>query len=166
MTLIVEDGTGKADAQAYASATDVRAFATARGRTVPAADPDLEPLILRAMDWLDAQPFKGGRGTAAQALEWPRTGVVADGFDVPATGAGSLPAALVKALSLLVIELASGTELAPAQTSPTVLEEAVGPIRTRYSDRLGAIDGPLFPAVEMALRPIVKTGFTLNLVRA
>lgn len=166
MTLKVEDGSAFADALTYVSEADVQAFAAARGRTVPSDTAVLGTLILRAMDWIEGQPFKGAKGSAAQALQWPRTGVSVYGFDLPTSGAGSIPKALTDALSLLVIEIAGGIELHPTQTEPLVIEETIGPITTKFSDKMGAIDGPVIPAVEQALKPIVNSGFSLTLTRA
>lgn len=77
MTLIVEDGTGLANADAYVSLDDCVAYATARGLTFPSSPADAaEQAIIRATSAIDAMyrsRFPGQRlNGRAQALEWPR----------------------------------------------------------------------------------------------
>lgn len=81
MSLIVEDGTGLADAQSYVSAVDADAYFLARANSVwAAATPEAkEAALVRATQALDGDHFvRGGywpgwRATEAQALDWPRT---------------------------------------------------------------------------------------------
>lgn len=79
MALIQEDGTGKEDAQTYATAAELSTYATLRGLTVSGT---AEDLLAQAMDYIEAQPFKGNKGSKAQALQWPRTGVVVDSYAI------------------------------------------------------------------------------------
>lgn len=76
MAFVVEDGTGLADANAYASVESVDDYHSDRGNTKwTGADAAKEAAIIRATDYLDQRfgnLFRGSKGTDAQALEWPR----------------------------------------------------------------------------------------------
>ena len=77
LTLIKEDGTGKADANAYANAADCDAYheghlyATA---WVGATAEQKDAALVMATRLIDAEyQFGGVKATFAQALQWPRT---------------------------------------------------------------------------------------------
>lgn len=78
LTLIKEDGTGRNDANAYASAADGDAYydghlyATAWTAATLA---NKEKALVFATRLIDAQfQFDGGKGKDTQALQWPREG--------------------------------------------------------------------------------------------
>lgn len=77
MALIIEDGTGKPDADAYLALADVAAYAEANGLAwAPSDDAAGEGAIRRATRFIDTTyrarfPGYPSRGRA-QALEWPR----------------------------------------------------------------------------------------------
>lgn len=81
MPLIVEDGTGKADADAYASLATINAYATAHGLpfviTGGTNEADAEAAARRAFTWLNGSfrsSFTGRRTHGrSQAGEWPRS---------------------------------------------------------------------------------------------
>jgi hypothetical protein len=77
MTLTVEDGTGLADADAYAAIATVDAYATARGLTAwTGTDGVKEAAIREATIYLDTSySWKGAIESESQALGWPREGV-------------------------------------------------------------------------------------------
>jgi len=79
MAIIVEDGTIVADANSYVTLAEVRAYATLRGITVPAADGDLEKHLHLAMDWFESEDFPSARLDATQELSFPRDVIVVDG---------------------------------------------------------------------------------------
>jgi hypothetical protein len=81
MALVVEDGTGTdLTANSYASVADLRDFVTVRGGTLPVADGDCEVLLLKAMDHLELQPYKGFKFKQFQPLLWPRYDVIVEGW--------------------------------------------------------------------------------------
>ena len=80
MAIIVEDGTIVADANSYVTLAEVRAYATLRGITVPAADGDLEKHLHLAMDWFESEDFPSARLDATQSLSFPRDAIVVDGI--------------------------------------------------------------------------------------
>lgn len=78
MTLIIEDGTGKPDAESYASAEDLAMYAVKFGVTIPAEVPAQEALLRRAALAMDGMTWKGRKSNSEQALSWPRRGVELD----------------------------------------------------------------------------------------
>ena len=77
LTLIKEDGTGKADANSYASATDGDTYHAghlyATAWTGATADNKAAALVMAARV-IDAEfQFNGVKASAAQALQWPRS---------------------------------------------------------------------------------------------
>jgi hypothetical protein len=79
MTLVVEDGTGKANAESYVSVADCAAYATKRALSFPGTDvPNSEAALRLATAFIDntyRARFTGYRTyRRAQALEWPRVG--------------------------------------------------------------------------------------------
>ncbi|WP_460100066.1 DnaT-like ssDNA-binding protein [Pseudomonas sp. H3_C08] len=78
MTLIIEDGTGKPDAESYASAEDLAMYAVKFGVVIPAEVPAQEALLRRAALAMDGMTWKGRKSNSEQALSWPRRGVELD----------------------------------------------------------------------------------------
>lgn len=78
MALIVEDGTGLPDAEAYASVAFCDDYFAARGNTAWAAmgTPTKEAALRLGCDYMEAvyaQQWAGRRTSATQALSWPRS---------------------------------------------------------------------------------------------
>ena len=76
--IIVEDGSGKADANSYASAADGDAYHAKHLYSSPwtSADPERKEIALQmATNVLDSVvDWNGSRSSSEQALDWPRTG--------------------------------------------------------------------------------------------
>jgi len=152
MSLVVEDGSGRADANVYLSAVDADIYHLARGnRAWEEAEHDRRgAALIAATAWLDGRwggRFTGRRCRADQALAWPRAGACdADGF---AVDAGAVPAAIRHATA----ELALRALIAPlgpdVERGGLVAAEAVGPLSVSY--RPGAPAGTAFPFVEALL---------------
>lgn len=79
MTLIIEDGTGKPDAESYATADDLALYAVKFGVVIPADVPAQEALLRRAALAMDGTTWKGRKTSSEQALSWPRREVHLDG---------------------------------------------------------------------------------------
>ncbi len=81
MALITEDGSGKADAESFASVADADAWHAARGNAAWAAltAGEKEINLRKATDYMQQSyrsAWAGQRVTSTQALDWPR-------YDVP-----------------------------------------------------------------------------------
>jgi len=78
MALIVEDGTGKPDAESYASAEDLVLYAGKFGVAIPVEVPAQEALLRRAALAMDGMTWKGRKSNSEQALSWPRRSIELD----------------------------------------------------------------------------------------
>jgi hypothetical protein len=74
MALIVEDGTGLADADSYISLVDARAYALKYGYTLPVDDTQADIFMRKAALYVDLfeGSYSGERLVDTQALAWPR----------------------------------------------------------------------------------------------
>lgn len=122
MALVVEDGTGRADAESYAAVAFADAYHTSLGNEAwgNAITDEKEAALRRATQYLDARyTFTGNPLTTTQALAWPR-----DAAPWP-----------VKPLQVAACELAlralSGALYADQGDAP-VTEESVGPVSVKY----------------------------------
>lgn len=180
--LIIEDGTGVANANSYAAAADARAYAALRGITLPAAGAGVDPVevfLVLAAEYLDSRAWVGYLATATQGLAWPRV------FDFPLLAypfypyeiAGYweaylpfdpsyyvLPEKIAAAQCQLVIEQFNGVVLMPTTAGGTqfITREKTDTIETNYSEKLGTLSTPTMPIVTSLLRglQIVGGGFT------
>lgn len=153
MALIIEDGTGKTDAQSYASAATLTAYALARGITLTAADDTAkEALLVQGMDYIEQQPFKGYKYTDEQALQWPRGNVWIDGYSV---AVDEIPQLLIDALCENAIGIDGGTNPL-ANVGRSIKKEKVGDIEVEYMD--GARDTTYLAAAEAKLSKLLKVG--------
>ena len=82
--LIIEDGTGVANANSYATDAELKAYANLRGKSVPATQPERESLLILAMDYIESyrKQFKGIKTDYTQSLQWPRVDAYIDGYQV------------------------------------------------------------------------------------
>lgn len=172
MAIIVEDGSAKTDANSYIDVEFARAYALSRGFSLPAADEEVEAMIVMACDYVEsfAEQFKGKRKTAAQALSWPRIDVVIDGEDFPDD---AIPVPLKLAQAQGVVEQFQGSILQPPITGYAVRREKVDVIEVEYATGGGQNNTatptmtPTFPKILQWLRPLLRTGvMPLKVVRA
>jgi len=151
MTLIVEDGTIVAGADAYISAEDATAYHAARGNTAWAAlsADEMDQHIRKATDYMVqvySLRWKGDRVTATQALDWPREGVEVYGFEIDSD---VLPEAVANACAELALRASAG-DLTPDVTRRT-LREKVGPIEVEYDPNAPTL--PDYQAIDNMLAP-------------
>lgn len=150
MALVVEDGTGKADAESFISVADALAYHEARGNAAWAAvatDTVREQLLRKATDYMEfayGQRWKGVRTTTTQALSWPRSGVFINDNLIPSN---VVPTAVQRACAELALRAVSG-DLAP-DLGAQVKSETVGPLATTYAD--GARQQTKYQAVDSIL---------------
>ena len=167
MALIVEDGTGRADAESYCSVAEAAAYFTKRGR----ADDwdgvlDKEAALRSATDYLE-QVYRGRwlgvRTTTAQALDWPRSGVPWLDSPLGSRPDDEVPRELKNACAELAIR-AGSSPLMEDQGRETA-SESVGPISVTY--REGSQRQQSYPAATTWLSSLVRSGgFTMTLSRS
>lgn len=181
MALIIEDGTGKADAQAYVDEAGARDYAALRGITLPADDNVVAALLLDATDYLEAfrSEYQGWKTWpnattdpvhVAQGLQWPRTGVYIDGNEVEFPG-DAIPVELVKAQCQLVIEGFNGVKYNASTDGRVVKRKKVDVLETEYMTGAemgtGAPPAVSMPKVDALLAPLLdgSGGFGVTTVR-
>lgn len=159
MPLIVEDGSGKTDANSYADLTELSAYLTARGMasfTGLASDSAREAATLRAMRWLEnhyRQRWQGRRSNQRQALAWPRYNVQdQDGFVIESD---EIPQVLKDALAEAAErEAQSAGSLAPDLARGGAVQQEVkkvGPIETSTTYFAHASSTKKFPIIDEML---------------
>lgn len=157
MALVVEDGTGVANANTYVDATDARAYALARGVVLSAVDAAVEVQLTLAMDYLEDLDYIGAQVSNTQALSWPRKNILIDP-DTPFPS-NEIPSNLIAAECQLVVEQASGINLQPSYNltggAGAILEERVDVLDTKYSEKIGTTAEPVMPKVIALLRHLV-----------
>lgn len=186
--LIIEDGTGVADANSYASAAAARAYAALRGVTLPAApesgqDP-VETMLVLAAQYLDGLSWIGKLATFTQGLKWPRVlnrpylgfkfypsewwyyneGTVDPSYYI-------LPPKLIAAQCQAVLEQsANGVVLQPTSVggidSQFVTRERVDVIETTYSEKIGTLTTPTMLTVNALLQGLLVVGGGAGAIRA
>jgi hypothetical protein len=175
MALIVEDGTGKSDAESYISAADAGTYHTARGNAAWAAvasDTVREQLLRKATDYMVAsyrERWDGYRKTTTQALDWPRYEVpirdsATEGVYAAFYSDTEVPAAVARACAELALRAIDG-DLAEDLDIP-VVAESIGPISVSYAEG-GRRQTKVFRAVDAMLAPFFKSyGGMLKVSRA
>lgn len=154
MALIIEDGSIVANANSYVTLAEARAFALARGVTLSAVDATLEPFVIKAMDFLESMrnEYQGTKVSKDQRLQWPRTGVVCDGFDVEDT---EIPLVLKDAQCQLIMDGTAGSDLLPNSDGREVIREKIDVLETEYApSSSGGTPSPVFTKALALLEPL------------
>lgn len=168
MDLIVEDGTGKPDAESYISVSDADVYFSNRGNAVWAAlaAPAKESALRQATDFMfAAYRWAGSRTTAAQALDWPRAGAVLNDLLVPSD---VVPEVVRRACAELALRASAGS-LSP-DAEPVVTEKTIGPLTTKYATpKRSQSDAERYPGITAMLSGLLDrgamSGNQINLVR-
>lgn len=167
-TFVVETGDGVIGANGYITVAQFKDHHDGRGRVyTPYTDPAIQAAIVRATDYVDkrfGRRFLGSRQQKNQGLEWPRISAY-DADDFLLTG---VPVQLIKAVAEYAWIAANlgASELAPNPTGAAggIIEETVGPITTRYSDRdrpmtsTGNLiqDIPVYPEADLWIEELIR----------
>ena len=163
MSLIVEDGTGKSDAESYISVADADTYHSKRGNTAWAAlaTETKEVLLRKAADYM-VQVYRtqwaGARKFDNQGLDWPRYDVPK--FDSP-SGYGSYPAYYldtivpgeVKVACAELAYKANIEDLAP-DIERLTKREKVGTLEVEYDNNQG-VPYKRYRSVDNVLRPML-----------
>ena len=156
MALTIEDGSGVAGANSYIDVTAARAYATARGLSLPATDGEVEALLVKAMDFIEAfrGDFQGLKTAATNALQWPRTGVTLDGYTL---ADDAIPQVLKDAQAQLAVD-ANAQDLMPTGAGREVVMERVDVVQVQYAESGNTNPQPIFTKAEALLKPLFKSG--------
>lgn len=163
--IVIEDGTGVANANSYVERDEAVQYAADQGVTF-ADDSTTDVLLYSAMRYLETfrNKYVGTIVDPAQSLAWPREDVVIADADWPDN---TIPPQLKNAQMQLAI-YAKSTDLMPSVFGAFVLREKVGPIETEYSQAVRSDGQPYFPLIDSMLSDLltVAGGFSLVSVRA
>lgn len=162
MSLVIEDGTGVADANSYATVDEARTYATLRGLTLPVSDADVEKLLVKACDFLESleSKYKGQKTVSTNVLAWPRKCVYLYNACEP-IDKNSIPVVLKSAQCQLAFD-GNSTDLMPTGTGRQVIRTKVDVIETEYSDTKSATLTPRFNKAMAILGPLLNdSGFSL-----
>lgn len=156
MALIVEDGTGLTDAEAYISVADADTYFAARGNAAWSAldEAGKEAALRLGFDYMGAvygQRWKGCRVSATQAGDWPRDGVCVDGYELPDD---EVPLQVARANAELAVRASAGSLL--EDQGAQVKSEQVGPIAVSYMD--GARQAIKYAAVDAMVAALLRGG--------
>ena len=169
MALIVEDGTGKSDAESFATVGAADAYHTARGNAAWTGDAAAkEAALRRATDFLEGA-FRGrwpGRiAVTGQALGWPRA--YAHDAEGGLLVSNAVPQAVIRACCECALrELENPGGLAPDVTpGERILQEEVGPLSVTYGDEgAGQAALPALVSVNRLLASVLKPASSACLV--
>ncbi|WP_397448135.1 DnaT-like ssDNA-binding protein [Pseudomonas sp. NA-150] len=143
MTLIIEDGTGKPDAESYASADDLTLYAVKFGMVIPADAAAQEALLRRATLAMDGMKWKGRKMDSDQALAWPRRGVEIDCEIKPDN---YLPARIEYGQMALAGEIyADDIDPVDQRKGAVILDRVEGAVTREYA-QISNTSGRLLPA--------------------
>lgn len=169
MTIIVEDGTGKANAESFCTVAYADQYFSARNvLTWTGTDATKESLLRKATDYMEQvyrMRWAGRRTTSTQALSWPRYAVPL--LDSPG-GYGSGPAyvaynvvpdAVQRACAELALRAIS-RPLAP-DIGRLKSRSRVGPIEVHYEPGESAVT--TFRAVDNMVSPYFGGGSSMNI---
>lgn len=173
MALIVEDGSGKADAESYVSVADAIAYLVKRGDSTfaEAGTVKQEAALRNAADYMTSlfrYRWGGFRMTTSQRLDWPRQAVpiidVAFGYQAMPSyyPVDQVPTAIGEACADLALRALNG----PLQPDISRVKRSVkiGPITVDY-DPNAAVTTTL-TAVQTKLAPFFRgQGMRTSLVR-
>lgn len=161
--LVLEDGTGIATSNAYATVEMVQIFCDSRGLTIPDGA-DVVGGLVRATDWIDGRfgrRFPGRRLKGrAQGCEWPREDATdANGEDL---ALDIVPEEVVIATILATLrEIEKPGSLYPQPTpgAAVLRRRKVGPIDVEYdTSSLSTTTEPVVTAIKDVLAPLFSSG--------
>lgn len=152
MTLIVEDGTGIADAESYLAVADADTYHANRNNETWSdySTAEKEAALRKATQYIDGRwgrRFSGEMLSMSQALCWPRT---------PTDWPDEIPIPLKHACAELALRAAS-SELEPdLERGGAVVSQSVGPLSITYSEN--APGATRFAWVERIMARLVDPG--------
>jgi hypothetical protein len=154
--LIVEDGTVVPNANTFITDAEFTDYADARGITYPLTAEDREPLIIKAVDYLQSleKKFTGWRTEPTnQTLVYPRTGVY---LYCVLLGSDAIPQELKNAQCEAALYENSG-ELLTQTSQQNIASEKLGDLEVSYHSggsyshlRLDRVDAYLDPLLKQA----------------
>ena len=134
----------------YASAAELTSYTADRDITL-SGSPAI--LLIKAMDWLDLQPFSGYKTDSGQPLEFPRNGETI------------VPEKIKTAQLVAAVLIDSGEDLMAPEGQRVLSESVAGAVSVSYSDT--GRQSTYYPQLGRLLRPFLGNagGFTFEVTR-
>lgn len=168
MALVVEDGTGKANADSYQSLTDADAYHLAHSASTAwsgAAEAVKEKALRLATQYLDVRYnglWKGVKFSDAQSLSWPRIWAEKnDTYDSAYYDSDAIPQQLKEATNELALRVVNGDTLFADISKPGIISStsiSVGPISKSVSYSGGYDQVKKYPLIDGLVKPLISTG--------
>jgi len=161
MVLVVEDGTGLANAESYISVADAdtyHAYRTAPAGWASASEPDKERYLRMATEYLGMRygtAWLGSRINSTMALDWPRFGVWdEDGFPLDSD---AVPLRVPQATAEAALRVQQGDELLADVTEADLKRKKVkaGSVVTEKEYVLGQAQTTRYVRVERLVAPLI-----------
>lgn len=158
MPLIVENGSGLANADSYISLTDARTLAANYGWILPDGDTEAEIALRNGAAYVDLwEPkFSGKRLNNDQSLAWPRVDAhkCYGGNKVP-IDSDVVPNEIKKAQVAASVEFGAGNDPRPSNDGREIQEETVGPITQKYFQTGANSEGFVITSAVDSMRPLL-----------
>ena len=155
MALTIEDGTGIASANSYATVQQLLDYADEKGVTLNVNVAEAEVLLLKAMDWISANfgsKFQGTRVSSDQELHFPRYGVYVDGSQLVSS---TIPRQLFYGQLSAALE-ANANDL-QTNPGPAIKRERVeGAVEVEYTNAGKVLPVSAFAKPEALIRPLCR----------
>jgi len=151
----------------YVTETELTTYATDRGITISAADKAV--LLIKAMDYLEVQKYKGYKTVSTQALQFPRV-LCADYYYtqypqnyIPCEyDSETVPVEIKTAQIVACLLIDSGEDLNPT-LGKTTIREKIAEIEVEYRDN--STETKSFTQLNALLAPFLTASGGLKLVR-
>ena len=130
MALIVEDGTIVANADTFATLSELTDYANNYGVTIPDDDVTLEALLRRAFLQMIGMSWKGTTVNASQNGAFPRYNLYRNGFYISSS---EVPQQIKMGQMALAAEIYADDLDPPEGRQGAVKSETVGPLTTSYA---------------------------------
>jgi hypothetical protein len=156
MAIIVEDGSGFPDANAYIDIPYVSVYLL--GEQLEAwealSEPEQESAIIMSTRYIDGLEFIGTRRTLEQGLSWPRTNVAYEGFEIK-----GVPVAVKKASAEAVGLILGGAEFFSNEADREMVTEKIDVIAVTYKQSSGSDTkvATKFEVINRLLKGFIKT---------
>lgn len=143
----------------YGDESGLTSFALLRGITISlptgstqTLDEYKTTLLIKSMDYLEVQNYLGVKTVSTQALQFPRAGIVIDGYTIDSA---TVPTDIVKAQYVGALLISQGYELQSPLTQ-TIKRRKVGPLETEYQDY--STPAETFRSLDSVLYPYIQSG--------
>lgn len=130
--LIIEDGSIVAGAESFATAAELVTYAASFGKVIPETQGEQESLLRRAALQMSAMQWKGRILQFDQPLDWPRYGVLRDGYEI---ASNSIPPQIKAGQMALATEIHADDLDPPELRKGAVTKDRVeGTVERQYAE--------------------------------